>query len=89
MPVHREVVNGLLLDSIAYNFTPPSSVSMRCQVTELPLVVASYFARISSPNRAMQNTSVSRRAMARIVEGAFGGTLKDIECELRSKRSPD
>eukprot|EP01043_Picozoa_sp_COSAG02_P092999 COSAG02_NODE_29552_length_567_cov_0.820513_1_plen_42_part_01 len=42
MPVHREVVNGLLLDSIVYNFTPLSSVSMRSQVTELPLVVASY-----------------------------------------------
>jgi hypothetical protein len=28
MLVHREVVNGLLLDSIAYNFTPLSSVSM-------------------------------------------------------------
>ena len=41
MPVHREVVNGLLLDSIAYNFTPLSSVSMRSQVTKLPLVVAS------------------------------------------------
>jgi hypothetical protein len=24
MPVHREVVNGLLLDSIAYDFTPSS-----------------------------------------------------------------
>eukprot|EP01043_Picozoa_sp_COSAG02_P087774 COSAG02_NODE_24992_length_671_cov_1.370629_1_plen_115_part_10 len=43
MPVHREVVDGLLLDSIAYNFTPLSSVSMHSQVTELPLVVTSYF----------------------------------------------
>jgi hypothetical protein len=31
---------------IAYNFTPSSSVSMRCQVTKLPLVVASYFASL-------------------------------------------
>jgi hypothetical protein len=32
MPVHREVVNGLLLDSIAYNFTPPSSVTEQLPV---------------------------------------------------------
>ena len=53
VPVHREVVSGLIPDSTAYNFTPLSSVSMRSQVTELPLVVASYFTCLLAPTRSL------------------------------------